>query len=273
MKKITFASILLCFVICVPTLAENQILMATTTSTDNTGLLDYLAPRFYADTGIAMKWIATGTGQALILGENCDVDVLMVHDPASEEIFIKKGYGIDRHQIMYNDFVLIGPPDDPADIKRTSISEALTSIRKHRAKFISRGDDSGTHMMERSLWKSSKLPIPENEKWYIQTGQGMLVTITISAEMGGYTLTDRGTFIRYETNFDGNPPLVILVEGDSMLRNQYSVIAVNPSKCPNIRYDLTKNFINWLISPKTQTLIGSFTLKGKQLFFPNAHKE
>ncbi|MFC1511841.1 substrate-binding domain-containing protein [Candidatus Latescibacterota bacterium] len=253
--------------------ADETLLLATTTSTDNTGLLEYLAPLFREDTGIELKWVATGTGQALVLGQNCDVDVLMVHDPASEERFMDNGYGVDRHHIMYNDFVIIGTPDDPAGIRGASIPEVLTRISAHQVRFVSRGDDSGTHMKERSLWPAADLPLPENEKWYIQTGQGMLNTITIAAEMGGYTLTDRGTFIRYESNWNGTPPLVILVEGDQSLRNQYSVIAVNPANCPKTRYDLATVFINWLLSPETQTLIGDFTLLGKQLFIPNALEE
>jgi tungstate transport system substrate-binding protein len=250
--------------------AENkQLLMATTTSTDNTGLLDYLAPKFAAATGIELKWVATGTGKALKLGENCDADVLLVHAPAAEKEYVKAGYGINRRQIMYNDFVLIGPANDPARIKGKSVAEALTAIKGKNANFISRGDDSGTNKKELSLWKSISLK-PEKENWYIQTGQGMLATITVAAERNGYTLTDRGTYIKYEANNNGNPPLKILVEGDPLLLNQYSVLEVNPERCPKVKNDLAKKWSEWLASEEGQKTIADYRLMNKQLFTPNA---
>ncbi|WP_273702271.1 substrate-binding domain-containing protein [Acetomicrobium sp.] len=251
--------------------AEDVLLMATTTSTDDTGLLDYLAPMFKEDTGITLQWTATGTGKALKLGENCDVDVLLVHDPDSEEKFIEAGYGVDRTQVMYNDFVIIGPEDDPAGIKGLSSTEALKKVAEKEAVFVSRADESGTHAKEKFIWAQAGLAIPDKEEWYVQTGQGMLVTINVAAEKGGYTLTDRGTYIRYEANYEGNPPLVILSEGDPFLMNQYSVIAVNPENCPNVKYDLAKKFIEWIVTPKVQQAIADFRLMGKQLFFPNAN--
>ena len=221
--------------------ASKTLLMATTTSTDNTGLLDELAPRFTAATGIEIKWTATGTGKALKLGENCDVDVLMVHAPAAEMTFVDKGFGIDRTQIMYNDFVIIGPPADPAGAKGKSVRDALEKISSKGAVMVSRGDNSGTHMKELSLWKSAEIAVPDKEKWYVQTGQGMLATINVAAERMGYTMTDRATYIKYAHTQGGNPPLVILVEGDQTLVNQYSVIAVNPQKCQPPRNRITIN--------------------------------
>ena len=249
---------------------EQVLLMATTTSTDDTGLLDYLAPLFKADTGITLQWTATGTGKALKLGENCDVDVLLVHDPDSEKKFVEAGFGIDRTQVMYNDFIIIGPKEDPAGIKGLTSTEAFKKIAEKKAVFVSRADESGTHMKEKFIWKTAGLPVPDKEEWYVQTGQGMLVTINVAAEKKGYTLTDRGTYIKYEADHQGNPPLVILCEGDKYLINQYSVIAVNPEHCPKVKYDLAKKFIEWMAGPKGQKAIADFRLMGKQLFFPNA---
>jgi tungstate transport system substrate-binding protein len=249
---------------------EKVLLMATTTSTDNTGLLDYLAPHFTKDTGIELRWTATGTGKALKLGENCDVDVLMVHAPAAEKKFVADGFGVDRREIMYNDFVIIGPASDEAGIKGKSIKEALTLLKDKQAVFVSRGDNSGTHKKELSLWKAADLPVPEKENWYVQTGQGMLATINIAAERNGYTMTDRGTYIKYESNLKGNPPLKILVEGDPALLNQYSVIAVNPKHCEKVNYERAMQFIKWITGPQAQQLIKDFKLLGKPLFTPNA---
>ncbi|MEJ2038799.1 MAG: substrate-binding domain-containing protein [Desulfosarcinaceae bacterium] len=249
---------------------DNVLMMATTTSTDNTGLLDYLMPKFKAATGIEVRWTATGTGKALKLGENCDVDVLMVHAPASEKQFVAAGFGTDRKEIMYNDFVIIGPASDPAGIKGKSIKEALGLIKAKHALFFSRGDNSGTYKKELSLWKAAGLPVPEKESWYLQTGQGMLATINVAAERGGYTMTDRGTYIKYEDTKGGHPPLKILVEGDKALLNQYSVIAVDPKHCPNAKYDLAKKFIAWITGKQAQKDIKDYKLLGKQLFTPNA---
>ena len=251
--------------------ATDQLLrMATTTSTDNTGLLDYLAPLFQRDNGIELQWVAVGTGKALALGQNCDVDVLMVHAPEAELNYVSNGYGVKRTEIMYNDFVFIGPKSDPAGIKGKSVSQALKSITREKALFASRGDDSGTHKLEIQLWESSGLVVPDRESWYIQTGQGMLPTITIAEERNAYTITDRGTYIKYEDNKKGNPPLIILVEGDDSLKNQYSVIAVSPDNCPSADYENALRFIDWIRAEKAQKLIGEFTLLGKKLFIPNA---
>jgi len=244
--------------------------MATTTSTDNTGLLDVLGLRFKADTGIELQWVAVGTGKALELGKNCDVDVLFVHAPEAERKFVQDGYGIDRREVMYNDFVLIGPAADPAGIKGQGVIEALKTVAERGAVFVSRGDASGTHKKELSLWEKAGVSGIDKETWYVQTGQGMLPTINVAAERQGYTLTDRGTFIKYEDQHKGNPPLVIMVEGDPGLFNQYSVISVNPERCPKVRRDLAAAFSDWVVSAPIQALIGDFKLMGKPLFVPNA---
>ncbi len=245
--------------------------MATTTSTDNTGLLDYLAPEFTKDTGIELQWVAVGTGKALELGKNCDVDVLLVHAPASEKQYVADGYGVNRRQLMYNDFVIIGPASDPGAVKGMTVAQALQTLGEKGVPFASRGDNSGTHKKELELWKHANMS-PEKEAWYIQTGQGMINTINIAAERDAYTMTDRGTFIKYADNHQGNPPLVILVEGDATLFNQYSALAVNPSRCENVKYDLALKFIDWMASPRGQELIGNFRLLDKPLFTPNAGK-
>ncbi len=255
------------------TFADGHVLMmATTTSTDNTGLLDYLAPKFKASTGVELKWTATGTGKALKLGENCDVDILMVHAPPAEKKFVANGFGTNRREIMYNDFVIIGPASDSAGIKDKPIKAVLQTIKSKQAIFVSRGDNSGTNKKELSLWKSANLPVPEKESWYVQTGQGMLTTINIAAERGGYTMTDRGTYIKYEENLNGNPPLKILVEGDAVLLNQYSVIAIAAKHCPKAKYDLAMKFIDWIAGAEARQLITDFKLLGKPLFKPNASK-
>jgi len=250
--------------------SDAELLMATTTSTDNTGLLDYLMPAFTEKTGIGMRWTSTGTGKALKLGENCDVDVLLVHAPQAEMAFVAWGFGIERREIMYNDFVLIGPAEDPAGIRGIKVSEALQAIRLSHNIFVSRGDESGTHKMERALWKSANVPTPEQEQWYRQSGQGMLATINVAAEITGYTLTDRGTYIKYESVAESKPALVILVEGDEVLLNQYSLIPVNPKHCPSVKYEKTQTLSDWMAGDEAQRLIGEFRLLGKQLFTPNA---
>lgn len=246
------------------------LLMATTTSTDNTGLLDYLAPEFRKATGIELKWTAVGTGKALKLGENCDVDVLMVHAPPAEMKYVAAGFGIERREVMFNDFVIIGPPADPAGIKGKSVKDALKAVAAKGAAFVSRGDNSGTNKKELLLWKTSGLKIPEKEIWYIQTGQGMLKSINIADQKGGYILTDRGTFIKYADNHGGKPPLVVVVEGDPGLQNQYSVMLVNPARCKKAQSDLARKFSEWICGGAGQKLIGEFKLLGKPLFTPNA---
>lgn len=272
-KKIFINLLTVAFVMILAFSAQAQnksLMMATTTSTDNTGLLDYLIPHFEKETGIALKWTATGTGKALKLGQNCDVDVLLVHAPPAEKKYIENGYGKDRRQVMYNDFVIIGPETDPAGIKGKSISDALNAVKSKQAVFMSRGDDSGTNKKEKLLWKNAGIALPDKEKWYVQTGQGMLSTIHIAQEREGYTMTDRGTYIKYQSQKGGNAPLKVLVEGDQILLNQYSVLTLDPENCPKAKYDLALQFSDWMASQNAQDLIKNFRLLGQKLFIPNA---
>ena len=252
--------------------AADTLMMATTTSTDNTGLLDVLAPRFQEDTGIELRWTAVGTGKALELGRNCDVDVLLVHAPPAEKQYVAEGYGKDRTEVMYNDFVIIGPPGDPAGVAGMAVVDAMKKLAAENAVFASRGDNSGTNKKEISLWKAAGMAVPDKEAWYAQTGQGMIATINVAVEKGAYTMTDRGTFIKFADNHGGNPPLVVLVEGDPVLFNQYSALAVNPGNCPDARYALATRFTQWITSDEIQAFIGEFELLGKKLFTPNAGK-
>lgn len=249
------------------------LMMATTTSTDNTGLLDYLAPEFTKDTGIELKWTSVGTGKALKLGMNCDVDVLLVHAPPAEKKYIKDGYAESRRQIMYNDFVIVGPEADPAGVKGQAVEAALATIRKTGKTFVSRGDNSGTNKKEKLLWKATGGPLPEKEGWYVQTGQGMLATLNITAERGGYTMTDRGTYIKYSHKHGGNPPLQVVVEGGVILKNQYSVLILNSANCPNAQKDLAQAFSAWMAGDRAQELIKNFRLLGMPLFIPNAARK
>jgi tungstate transport system substrate-binding protein len=268
----TILAFLFAALLCAPAIQAEQkpLMMATTTSTDNTGLLEYMAPLVKEATGIELKWVATGTGQALKLGENCDTDVLMVHAPAAEKAFVEAGFGLNRRQFMYNDFIIIGPEGDPAGIKGKDTCASFKAILDSKAVFVSRGDDSGTHKMELALWNECASVVPDKESWYRQAGQGMLATINIAGEQNGYTLTDRGTYITYEANLGGNPPLKILVEGDRKLLNQYSVIEVNPERCPKAQQELARKLGDWLVGKEGQDAIAAFKLMGKQLFFPNA---
>ncbi len=268
--RLTLSTLLAFLLLTTASFAADSLFMATTTSTDNTGLLDYLSPHFTKDTGITIKWTATGTGKALKLGQNCDADVLLVHAPSAEKKYIADGFGAFRREIMFNDFVIIGPTADKAAIKGKSVSEALTLIKQTAAPFVSRGDNSGTNKKEIKLWKNATLPMPDREKWYVQTGQGMLSTINAASERKGYTMTDRGTYIKYAHSNGGKPPLVILVEGDKILKNQYSVIPVNKTNCPKVKNNLALKFSDWLAGKNAQKLIGDFKLLGKQLFTPNA---
>ncbi len=250
--------------------AAESLMMATTTSTDNTGLLDYLAPVFARDTGITLRWVAVGTGKALQLGRNCDVDILLVHAPGAEKKFVDGGYGTNRRQVMYNDFIIIGPADDPAAVKGLGPAAALQKIERRQALFLSRGDNSGTSKKECALWKQAVGWVPEKQPWYLQTGQGMLVTINMTAEKNGYTLTDRGTWIKYMARKGGAGLLKVVVEGDPELFNQYSVITINNDHCPGARTAPAERFTRWITGEKAQKLIRDFRLLGKPLFIPNA---
>ena len=243
--------------------------MATTTSTGDTGLLDVLVPKYKTDTGVDLKWVAVGTGNALKLGENCDVSVLFVHSLKSEKEYIDKGFGVERTPVMYNDFVLVGTPEMKAKFAGKSISDVFKIIEAEQMKFVSRGDKSGTHDKEKSVWASAVGKVPEKQAWYLEAGQGMIATINIAAEQKGVTLADRGTFIKYEANHKGNPPLVIVYEGADALKNFYSVIAVNPKRCANTDYKGALQFMEWITSDKIQTEIANFKLLDKQLFYPD----
>jgi tungstate transport system substrate-binding protein len=251
-------------------LAADTLMMATTTSTEDTGLLDYLKPLMLKETGIDLKWVSAGTGKAMEHGKNCDVDVLLVHAPPAELKMVEEGFAIDRRQVMYNDFVLLGPKNDPAGIAGKSVAEALKALADKKAVFVSRGDNSGTHQMEQNLWASLKMPVPDKESWYVQLGQGMMATINAAAEKDGYTLADRGTWIKFEAVQKDKNPLAILVEGDKSLLNQYSVMTVNAAKCSNVKTELAQKFSDWWVSHAAQNHIAAFKLEGKQLFFPNA---
>ncbi len=265
--KATLVSVL---VLSASLVSAAELRMATTTSTDNTGLLDELAPIYKKDTGVDLKWVAVGTGNALKLGQNCDVDIVFVHAPAVEKKYVEDGFGVDRTPVMFNDFVIIGDPSHKAKFEGKTIQEAFKIIENEKIKFVSRADESGTHSKEKSVWKAALGKIPEKESWYIQAGQGMIATINIATEQKGITFTDRGTFIKYEDNHKGNPPLVIVFEGDDSLNNYYSIMAVNTKNCPKADYEGAKKFINWIVSDDIQTVIGDFKLLGKQLFTPDA---
>ncbi len=267
MKRIIIFLAILCS--CTAFASTKTLLLATTTSTDNTGLLNYLAPKFQHDTGIQLKWVAAGTGEALALGQRCDADVLLVHNPKAEKQFVKHGFGIDRKKVMYNQFVIIGPVNDPAKIKGLTATAALRKIAATKNIFVSRGDDSGTNMRELTLWHQADLTPPSKSKWYLQAGQGMLATIRIAANKHGYTLTDTGTYIKYEANFPKSP-LVVLVKDGQDLRNQYGVILVNPKRCPKIKINLARQFSDWLVSKPVQREIANYRLLGKELFTPDA---
>lgn len=273
MKRLTTIALALTLTLALtmPALAGKTLMMATTTSTANTGLLDELiVPLFKKDTGIEIKFVAVGTGKALAMAENCDVDIVLVHAPGAEKDYINKGVLTDRTQLMYNDFIIIGPESDPAGVKGMNVADALKTIAAKKAVFASRGDNSGTNKKELSLWKAAGMAVPDKEAWYVQTGQGMLPTITIATEKNGYTMTDRGTYIKYADTQGGNPPLKVLVEGDTVLFNQYSALTVAPKHCKDAQYELAKQYIAWMASPATQKAIGEFKLLGKKLFIPNA---
>ena len=214
--------------------------------------------------------MAVGTGNALKLGQNCDVSVVFVHAPKAELEYVEKGFMTDRTPVMYNDFVIVGDAKLKDKFAGKSVAEAFKVVEEEKIPFISRGDKSGTHMKEREVWEKAVGKVPDKEGWYFEGGQGMIATINIADERKGLTLTDRGTYIKYESNNKGNPPLIILVEGDELLKNFYSIMAVNPKNCPKTDYIGATDFIKWITSDKTQKSISDFKLLGKQMFTPNA---
>lgn len=244
--------------------AENvRLRLATTTSVENSGLLDHLLPTFEKRFGVNVDVVAVGTGAALKLAENGDVDILFVHDPEAEERFVVKGYGVNRREVAWNDFVVVGPPDDPAGLRGLkSAGEMFQKIVGQKATFVSRGDSSGTYRKELKIWQEARIT-PKGE-WYLETGQGMGATLQIADEKRGYCLTDRGTFLSYKGKLD----LAILLEGGQELYNLYSVIAVNPEKHPYAHYKEAIELIQWLTSPEGQRMIGAYQKYGQILFHP-----
>ena len=264
-----FVAIVIVLVVSVGFPAQEQVRlrMATTTSVDNSGLLGFLLPMFEKKTGIHVDVIAVGTGKALKLAENGDVDMVFVHDPEAEEAFMANKFGLNRRLVMINDFLIVGPPTDPAKAKGApSLAEALKRIKAGGAPFVSRGDESGTHVKEKKLWAMVGGP-PAREK-YLETGQGMEETLRVAFEKRAYTLTDRGTYLATRKNFD----LVPVFEGDPALNNLYSVIAVNPARYPHTKYKEAMSFINWITSTDGQKAIESFKVDGQVLFHPAAGK-
>ena len=274
-------------------IARDKVLsISTTTSTQASGLLDILLPEFKKDTGIDVKVIAKGTGAAIRDGMDGNVDLIFVHAKAREEKFVAEGYGTKRYAVMHNDFIIIGPEDDPAKVANTGdVRQGLKAIAASQALFISRGDDSGTHTKEQSLWIQSGVEVEEQKKeivkkgakvkvvftepanadsWYRSIGQGMGKTLTFADEKRAYTMTDRGTYIKYKYGKSPALELTIVSEGSSELANPYGVIPVNPEKYPEVKHDLAVAFADWVVSEKGQKLIGDYRLIGKQLFYPDA---
>ncbi len=249
--------------------ADRFITVASTTSTQNSGLFEYLLPKFTAKTGIAVHVVAVGTGAALKIGERGDADVLLVHARDAEIKFVKAGYAVKRYPVMYNDFVVVGPPSDPAHIKgMKDVAKAFQAIAGTKSLFISRGDNSGTNKAELKIWKAAKIdPKPASGKWYQAAGAGMGATLNMTAARDAYTLTDRGTWI----SFKNRQGLGIVVEGDPRLFNQYGTMLVNPKLHPNVKVKDGEAFIHWLISPEGQKVIASYKLHGEQLFYPDAN--
>ncbi|MGD8917255.1 MAG: substrate-binding domain-containing protein [Syntrophobacterales bacterium] len=272
--------------------ADKVIKMSTTTSTENSGLLDVLLPELEKDTGIKVKVFAKGTGAAIRDGMDGNVDIIFVHAKAREEKFVADGYGAYRLGVMHNDFVIVGPKADPAGIRgKKDAARALTMIASKEDSFVSRGDDSGTHTKEQALWKASGIPLETTSteiirkgkkkklsflypgglgKWYFSIGQGMGKTLTYAEEKQAYTLTDRGTYLNYKFGRQQGLDLEILCEGDPLLFNPYGIIPINPEKYPHVKFDLADQFAKWLVSPKVQAIIARYKIQGQQAFYPDA---
>jgi len=265
------ASMLMAFMLIIEAQAQtNFITVASTTSTEQSGLFNYILPIYKAKTGMEVRVIAQGTGQALKTGERGDADVVFVHDTAAEEKFVAAGFGIGRREVMYNDFVVVGPKTDPAGIRNMKdVSAGLKKIATSKSLFASRGDDSGTHKTELRLWKAAGIDVKAaSGKWYRETGSGMGATLNTAAGLNAYTLTDRGTWLSFKNRGD----LVILLEGDQRLFNQYGVMLVNPAKHPHVKKTMGQAFIDWITSSEGQKTITDFKINGEQLFFPNAKR-
>jgi tungstate transport system substrate-binding protein len=252
-----------------PVIADDRsIIVQSTTSTANSGLYAHLLPAFEAETGIAVHVVAVGTGQALRNARNCDGDVLLVHDKASEDAFVEEGFGVERFDLMYNDFVIVGPPADPAGIGgMQKVTEALVEIAMNKALFASRGDDSGTHKKERALWATSGIdPSEASGEWYRETGSGMGATLNIAVGMGAYVMTDRATWISFRNKDD----FTVLIEGQDALFNQYGVVLIDEKACPHVKTEFGQHFVDWIRSTAGQDAISTYRVEGQQLFFPNA---
>jgi len=252
-----------------PAEADNPfIILQSTTSTQNSGLYDYLLPHFTAKSGIDVRVVAVGTGQALRNAEKCDGDVLVVHSKADEVKFVENGFGTKRSNLMYNDFVVLGPANDPANIaSATTVDEALQRITASQSAFASRGDNSGTHKAEKRLWKAANIAIDSAvNSWYLETGLGMGATLNFAVQANAYTLSDRATWLAF-ANRAGHK---ILFQGQPPLFNQYGIVPVSKSHCPNVKHELAQEFTDWLVSPDGQNMIASYKRNGAQLFFPNA---
>jgi tungstate transport system substrate-binding protein len=269
-RTVMVAAALAATVLTTPVCAQDKsIVVSSTTSTQDSGLFGYILPLFKEKTGIDVKVIAQGTGQALDTGRRGDSEVVFVHAKSAEEKFLAEGEGVKRYPVMYNDFVLIGPKSDPAGIKgMKDVARALKTIKDKQADFISRGDRSGTHIAELALWNKDAGIDIEKEKgpWYKSIGQGMGAALNTAGASNGYVLSDRGTWLSFKNKGD----LQILVEGDKRLFNQYGVMLVNPAKHPNVKKELGQAFIDWLISPEGQKAIANYKINGEQLFYPNA---
>ena len=266
-KEILLIALICCFILLITnhSFASERIRMATTTSTDNSGLLEVILPPFEKMCDLTVDVIAVGTGKAIKLGESGNVDLILVHAPAAEEEFVSAGYGVNRRAVMHNDFILLGPKSDPAKIQmEKDITKAFTQIERTGSLFISRGDDSGTHKKEKAIWKGAG--IEPDGTWYLEAGQGMGTVLQMAHEKLAYTISDRGTFLAYRPKID----LVIISEGDAMLYNPYGVIAVNPARHPQVNYVKAMALIGWLTSPECQKMIAEFKKGGEVLFHPDA---
>ncbi len=262
MRHRNAAALLWCMFSALAGAAPARLLLATTTSTENSGLLQVLLPEFEKTTGVRVDVVAVGTGAAFALGQRGDADVLLVHDRAAELDFVAQGWGVDRRDVMYNDFVLVGPADDPAGVRgSSSAAEAFERMARARSPFLSRGDDSGTDRKERAIW--SRIGIRPSGAWYREAGQGMGAVLVMAAEQRGYTLADRGTYLSMRDRLSSR----ILYGGDPELLNPYGVIAVNPEKHPGVNYGAAKRFVEWVTSEQARRLITGYTLGGEQLFF------
>jgi tungstate transport system substrate-binding protein len=272
MKKIQLVGTMtaLCFLAAgiLSAFAAEFILLQSTTSTQNSGLYDHLLPLFEEETGIEVRVVAVGTGQAIKNAGNCDSDLLLVHARADEEAFVASGAGKARHDVMYNDFVLVGPEQDPAGIAGTAgIADALARIASQKAAFVSRGDDSGTHKKEMALWEKAGVDAAAHSgQWYRETGSGMGATLNTTIAMGAYALTDRATWI----SFGNRDTHRIVLEGDPDLFNQYGVVTIDPQHCPRVKSAAAERFVDWLLGRRGQAAIAAYTRDGQQLFFPNA---